>query len=459
MDGVSDIAIFLGRFHPLVVHLPIGFLTLAILLEIIARRSGTEKFDAVLRLVWLLSGLSAAVAVVMGYLLSLGGGYDEDTLALHQWFGISLAALCFGCYFLRKENLSASVYLGRWYLTLLILISVSLVITGHLGGSLTHGSEYLLEYAPKPIQRLLGVSTIEMEERPKVTSLDSADIFKDAIAPILNSKCISCHNSKKKKGELILTSFGEMMKGGEDGPIIKPGSLASSEIYRRITLPRDDDEFMPSEGKRPLSDEQLAIIEWWIEKNAPDSGAITSLRPDVGMVELFEQYFGLGRNGYEEIQAPPPDTAAISTLIRNGFTIRRLAATSNLLEARFSGSLSDTSKMVPLLAVKEQLVWLQLSNTGISDDALQIIGRLSNLRKLNLSKNNVSDKGVKQLLSLTTLEYLNLYETKVTDSILVSLVALPQLKELFLWQTRVTGEYVEKLETGKPDLQIIYKAP
>ena len=207
MEGVSDIVVFLGRFHPLVVHLPIGFLTLAILLEILSRRAGRKKFEDAIQLIWLASVVTSTVAVALGYLLSLGGGYDEGTLALHQWFGISLAVLSFGCYWITKENLSARVYGRRLYLVLLIFVSASLIITGHLGGSLTHGSEYLVEYAPKPIQGMLGVSSPSIEDRPKVSSLDSADIFKDAIAPILNSRCINCHNSKKRKGELNLTSF------------------------------------------------------------------------------------------------------------------------------------------------------------------------------------------------------------------------------------------------------------
>jgi len=458
MEGVSDIVIFLGRFHPLLVHLPIGFLTLAILFEILSRRPAMEKLGAVVRFIWLCSALSAVVTAILGYMLSLGGDYDEDMLAKHQWFGISLAVMAGGCYLLKTERLQ-SKHLVRWvYRVLLVLLTLSLIITGHLGGSLTHGSEYLVEFAPKPIQRMMGSSPM-VEDRPKVTSLDSADIFKDAISPILNSKCTSCHNSNKRKGELILTSFSEIMKGGENGAVIKPGSLASSEIYRRITLPRDHKDFMPSEGKRPLSDEQLAIIEWWIEKDAPENGVITSLGPDENMTELFEKYYGLGKNGEEEIIAPEPDTVMINRLVRYGFSIRRLAAGSNLLEAKYSGSLTDTTKIAALLGLKDQLVWLQLSNTGISDEALQFVGRLSNLRKLNVSRNSISDKGVSHLLGLSNLKYLNLYETNVTDSILVSLIGLSRLEELYLWHTRVSDATVEKLKPGRPGLKIIYKTP
>jgi len=456
MEGVSDIVIFLGRFHPLVVHLPIGFLVLAIVCEIISRRQGFEKFDAVIPFMWFTSALASTVAVVLGYLLSLGGDYDERTLMLHQWSGISLAAMSFGCYLLRNDSLLNKKKFKRFYQVLLVLITMSLLVTGHLGGSLTHGSEYLVEFAPKSVQRLMGSSSVDVEDRAKVNSLDSADVFKDAIAPILNSKCITCHNSNKRKGKLILTSFNEIMKGGENGEIITPGRLASSEMYRRITLPRNHKEFMPSEGKKPLTDEQLAIIEWWIEKRAPESALINSLGPDKDMVEVFEKYFGLGKNREEVLNPPPADTSVINTLFRNGFNIRRLAAESNLMEARFSGKSIDTTKMKYLLGLKDQLVWLQLSNTGISDKEMEIVGQLLNLRKLNLSKNPISDDGINHLLMLHNLEYLNLYETNVTDSILVSLMALQQLEELYLWHTKVSVEYMEKLKPSNPRLKIIY---
>lgn len=459
MEESSAIINFLGRFHPLVVHLPIGFLTLAILLEIISHRKGSGDYDDVLRIVWLLSAVAAIVAVILGYFLSQEGGYDEGTLSLHQWSGIFLAGLCAGCYLLRKSDLLAKPFMSRLYFALLSLTSALLVVTGHLGGSLTHGDEYLVEYAPASIQRLWGMTPVEAENRREVSSLDSADIFKDAVAPILNSKCISCHNKRKRKGELVLTTYAGIMKGGENGPVITPGSLTSSELYRRITLPEDHKDFMPSEGKRPLTEDQVAIIKWWIEKQAPASGLITSFDPAAEMTLMFMDYFGLNESDEEAIQVPPADSSAVRTLVANGFTIRRLSASSNLLEAKFTGHLTDTAAMRSLLGVKDQLIWLQLSDTGLSDDALVIVSQLTNLRKLNISRNPVSDQGVSQLNKLVNLEYLNLYGTNVTDSILEGLVSLPKLEELYLWQTKVGSDYAEHLSLNKPGLKIVVRTP
>jgi len=455
MEEVSDIVIFIGRFHPLVVHLPIGFLTLAIILELISHRAGFEKFAPVLPFIWLLGTASATVAVVFGYMLSLGGGYDEDTISLHKWSGVGIAIMSFICYALkRRQETTASTQIRKIYKG-----GMSFLFNGHLGGSLTHGSEYLVEFAPEPIQKLAGRSTSTVQAGKRVTSLDSADIFADAITPIINSKCINCHNKDKRKGDLMLTSWGEIMKGGKSGPAVVAGSLASSEIYRRITLPRDHKEFMPSEGKKPLTEEQLSIIEWWIEKEAPEKGVITDLVPDQNMKAVFEKFFGLGKDHEQEMTATPSDTAVITILKKQGFIIRQIAASSNVLEARLHENASGKVALKSLTGIKDQLVWLQLNNCGITDEDMQTIGELSNLRKLNVSRNPVTDKGVHTLLGLSKLEYLNLYETNVSDSILVPLMALPHLKELYLWQTNVSDSAVNKLKNSKPNLKIIYQTP
>ena len=82
----------LGRLHILVLHLPIGFLVLAFLMELAARRSHQVLRPAVgFSLFW--GMVSAVVAAGLGYLLSLDGSYDAELLDWHKWLGIATAAL------------------------------------------------------------------------------------------------------------------------------------------------------------------------------------------------------------------------------------------------------------------------------------------------------------------------------------------------------------------------------
>ncbi|MDW8309326.1 MAG: DUF2231 domain-containing protein, partial [Verrucomicrobiales bacterium] len=82
--------LWLGRLHPLLVHLPIGFLILLAILECAA---GTTRFRAAAAarpLVLVASMLSALVAAACGWLLAREGDYAPGALAWHRWLGTAL---------------------------------------------------------------------------------------------------------------------------------------------------------------------------------------------------------------------------------------------------------------------------------------------------------------------------------------------------------------------------------
>ena len=145
--------LFLGRFHPLLVHLPIGFLLLAAILELLSRifKSKFNNLDSAISISLFCGGLGAIGSAILGYLLSDGGGYEANTLFWHKWLGISLGFLSFIGWAVKVGYIkflqgSSSLIAG----TLVIIVS----ITGHLGGNLTHGSDYLFVYAPQIIQKI-----------------------------------------------------------------------------------------------------------------------------------------------------------------------------------------------------------------------------------------------------------------------------------------------------------------
>src|SRR5690606_27449325 len=98
---VSDLIIFFGRFHPLVVHLPIGFLILAAVIGLLSKNKNYIYLAPSLEFILLLGAISATLACILGFLLSQGGGYDTEGLLIHQWAGILLAALAFSLYWVR----------------------------------------------------------------------------------------------------------------------------------------------------------------------------------------------------------------------------------------------------------------------------------------------------------------------------------------------------------------------
>jgi len=217
-NQVADIVIFFGRFHPLVVHLPIGFLLLAGLFEWMGRKEKYASLKEAATFTLLLGAISSVAAAILGYLLSLGGGYNESTLDWHMWMGILVCVVSIVAYLYKANMIPAISRLPQMaYVGVMVVMLGSLGYTGHLGGSLTHGSSYLTQYMPNGMRALAGLPPRETYEHPQVTNLDSAEIFADVIQPVLEARCVSCHNENKKKGDLLMTDFASLMSGGEHG--------------------------------------------------------------------------------------------------------------------------------------------------------------------------------------------------------------------------------------------------
>ncbi len=475
MQTTPNIFLFFGRFHPLFVHLPIGLLSFALLLEVLNLWKPRDRFRQIIPMVWMLSALSAGLSAASGYLLSLGGGYEEESLSLHKQMGITLFILSTLCFLLYVVPLSFMQKAVQPLRTILVLgAGVLLVITGHGGGSLTHGSNYLTEFSPLSASNqssdesfvgfsvgssdgTLAADASAMARSSKVTSLDSADVFTHAVMPILQSKCVSCHNAEKKKGGLLLTSYEAILAGGKTKEGVVSGNTANSEIFRRITLPKDHKEFMPTDGKTPLTENQVAILEWWIETGAHRNMAVTALRPNKKMQDVLEDFFQIGQEAILSYAARQPDRNTLVDLLNAGFQVNRINKSSNLLEIKFIGNENQKPDLSLLNKVKEQLVWLQLIHCGITDEDLKTIGGLENLYKLNLNRNEITDKGVEELSGLSKLEYLNMYGTSITQKSIPLLTAMPALQKLYVWETRIDTTLIENTPKSKKNLEIVYQ--
>jgi uncharacterized membrane protein/mono/diheme cytochrome c family protein len=262
----------LGRLHPLAVHFPVALLLFTALLEL-----GTIKnFNSTLRpgiKILLIAGIiSSLISAIFGILLSGSAEYGEN-LILHQWLGISTAFSGILVWFLHQRILikNQTQYIKTYRLALFIT-ALGVIIAGHLGASLTHGDDYLSSTLP----------WTHNFENTETTSFDinsnnhDQDTLTKAQEKELNLKvraifahnCYKCHGDEKVKGDLRLDSKDFVFKGGENGEVIVPGKPEESELFRRISLPSNHEDVMPSKGKK-LTANDLAIIEFWIKKGAP----------------------------------------------------------------------------------------------------------------------------------------------------------------------------------------------
>ena len=449
----SNALLFLGRFHPLVIHLPIGFIILSIIFEFISRRKKIDLYPAITY--GLLAGaIFGAFSIALGLMLATDGGYNEDTLSIHKWSGISTTGLAFLAYFLKKNKLQ-NVRIKKIYHFNLGLLLLVLTITGHFGGNLTHGSNYLLEHAPQPLRSMAGLKP----PRIRITKIDSALVYEDVIHHMFKSKCIVCHNGDKSKGDLILVNRESIIKGGENGSVIASGNPVESELFRRITLDADHDDFMPSEGRTALTKEETALLEWWILEGIPfDKKVISMDPPDEIVGYLKEVGIGEEKTFLELIDLPEISKVTYDSILDAGFKIKTIANNTSMLEISYSPYNREQlteQKLNVLLVAKLNIAWLNLSGIYLSDSWLTIPGQLTNLTELRLNNTMITDEGIKHLTSLENLEYLNVYDTSITDDAVEYIVQLAGLKKLFLWQTSITQAGLESISNSLPDLIIV----
>ncbi|MBX7209440.1 MAG: DUF1553 domain-containing protein [Verrucomicrobiaceae bacterium] len=91
--------------------------------------------------------------------------------------------------------------------------------------------------------------------------------FAGQVQPLLETRCLECHNPAKVKGDLLMNTLDAMLKGGEGGPALVVGQPDKSEIIKRILLPKGHDDVMPPKGA-PLSAQQIDVLKRWVAEGA-----------------------------------------------------------------------------------------------------------------------------------------------------------------------------------------------
>ncbi|MBT5170068.1 MAG: hypothetical protein HOL92_16555 [Opitutales bacterium] len=459
-ESVPTWTLFLGRFHPALLHLPIGFLVVLGVIEYLDSSMGGPRIGKACEIVLKYTAYVSTLAAVLGILLALDGGYNDDLLARHRWLGCITAVSVFWLIVLRtrardrRRNGFSIPYHGALGATIILLL-----VVGHDGGTLTHGSGYLTKYLPNPIKSVIGM---ELEKEPGSNGFKVADVYQDIIHPIFEETCIACHGVDKSKGDLRLDSFELAMQGGELGDTIIPGDIDASEIIYRLHLDLDDDERMPPEGKRQPSDSQIAILEWWVESGAPDAGLLSELElPETIEAAINAQleqpaFVAEAETMVAELDVPSWEeiAATVAELQEDPrINVQPIALDSPLIRVKspFGESKFDDEALAMLAPVAANIAELEIGFSNITNEGLATLSGMHNLERLYLQKTTISDEGLEHVANLENLRYLNLYGTQVSDDGLEYLEDLDQLQSLYLWETQVTSEGAEAFRSNALD--------
>lgn len=447
------LAPFLGRYHPVVLHFPVVLLVLAALLEAMsAARPGSRRFP--MSLVMFFGGTSAVTAMALGWLLMRADAVKGPLVHRHMQGGIALAILSVLTLF---TCLLAEAGVGRrailWtYRGLLVAACALMLRTAHDGGSITHGEDYLDEYAPwhkaKPRAAF---------QFPVNKPLAQWDIYAHVVVPILQARCYECHGARNVKGGLELESWAAIQRGGKDGPVLFAGVPEKSLLYQRIYLPLEHQEHMPPRRKAQPSPEEMALIRRWIALGAPEKGSLGAVHLDSRLLSVVAQLPALLSSGAvaaENADSMEIDPAAVARLraVLAVAVARLQAKYPNIItyESRQSADLClmaaplgrnfGDADMAVLAPIRDRIVRADLSGTGVTDRSALGIGAMRSLRVLKLAKTAITDSFLPALASLKQLESLNIYDTSVTPAAISSFERLQAIRKIYVASTKIPAD-------------------
>ena len=421
LDGKphADWQQFLGRFHPLAVHIPIGLLVLLPLLEVAGRNRPALREAAEFVLILAFAGCLGALT--LGYLLAYGSGDAGPGVTRHMWGGIALSLCVLFCVLARPAWSTGHV---PWaYPGLLVCVLLVLIWTADQGGSLTHGSNYLTQYMPPSLKHVLSFGRANPEPA-------AGTFYMRHINPIFDSNCVSCHGQSKVSGNLRLDSYESLMTGGKDGPVIVAGHPEKSILFERITLPPDHKQFMPAQGKPPLKPEEIAWIKAWILQGAsPTTTGLAGvhIREDASEIPLqpVGDYSALMNEIRRMQSGQGAKLVPVSSKPSDGLILNTVDVAASFGDAQLAGF----TKFAPYIVEAE------LGRTAVSDASFATLGTFTHLRALHLEGTAVTGEGIQKLAPLSQLTYINLSNTRVTKAAAAQLDSMKALRHVYLYNT------------------------
>jgi uncharacterized membrane protein len=426
----------IGRMHPLLLHFPIVLLLLSLFSYWLPKE---PKMDNAWELIRLFAAITAIITSIMGLFLSIEEAGKGDLLTYHRWGGIGTAVIAYILYAFH-EQISSKINLGK---AVSVGTALLLLLTGHWGSGLTHGENFLL--AP-----------IETAEKPTI-NLSEARIYPDVINIIIKDKCGGCHQGGSQKGELLLKDSLSMVKGGKTGAALVAGDIEKSLLLTRIHLPVTEKKHMPVSDKPQLTEEEINLLEAWIKAGAPFEQKLTDRAATDSLRILAEAYIApfIQKANEEHFDFTAAGNGTIEKLNNNYRVIKELGKNSPALAVSFYGkAMYSGEKLKELEPLSKQIIHLNLAKMPVTDEQVNWISKLPNLRRLNLNYADISDSSMQFLASMKNLELVSVAGTAISVKGLNRLLTSRSLKEIYVWDSKIKSEEAGAAQKKYPQLLI-----
>ncbi|MBC6365960.1 c-type cytochrome domain-containing protein [Algoriphagus sp. AK58] len=414
-----------GRLHPLVLHFPIVLLIMAVFVLWI-RDENWKKLGSS----FLLVGANFAGITVLAGLLLAAEDYEGEALSWHKWLGVLSLGFSVLLYFFQEQLLN-------YHRLIASSLAVILLLTGHFGANLTHGEDFLI--APL------------LTKEVKTVALEEAEVFRDLVQPIFETKCISCHKEGKIKGELRMDHLEGIQKGGKSGPFVLAGNPDESLLITRIHLPLENEEHMPPKNKLQLTDEELEILRLWVASGASFEQKVTELSKEEPLFLLASNRFSTEKP-YSFRAADASEIENLNNFFRK---VKPIFPGSPALEVAYFGSSTfEPNSLSDLKKVKEQVVKINLNRMPLENVDLSFLSDFQNLEEIQLNFTGITSVQLKGLSNITTLRSLAISGNPLGESGIQELKNLTQLKRLYLWQSGLGEDEKNDLKKALSNTQI-----
>ena len=301
------------------------------------------------------------------------------------------------CWLLRAHTVER---VGLLYAIALALAVGLVAWTGYRGGQLSLGEDHLTEHMPEGLRRVLGLPNAGLS-----ASTDANTFYGARVQPIFTSRCITCHGPSKHRANLRLDSYGSLMRGGKDGPVVRAGNVQGSDLFRRITLPPGHDDFMPKEATRPLSVDQVKLIELWIGAGASDTLPVAAIKDAPGgsaSPAVAEVTFeAIDADAVTRMRAGiTPAVAQLQKQFPNILDYESRGSANLFLNASILGAKFGDSDFAAFAPVAEHITVADFSRTAITDRSVIAIAAMKHLRVLRLMNAGITDATLEGLGAL-----------------------------------------------------------
>jgi len=252
LDGTANntFVFFIGRFHPIILHLPIGGLAALFVMEIINSYRPQLNLDSACSILLWFSVVTVIPSAVLGFMLASSGNYDDELLNLHKWLGWLTALVCVWLVYFNSK--SKKIYRVFLYTNVIFLL-----FAGHFGGQLTHGKDYLTKYMPMSMKKVLNID----DERNylvidrKIDSFSTGSTYyTNQIKPIIENYCYKCHGQEKQKGDISFYNIDWDMVNGFD-----------AEKWNMMLNEINLGEMPPSDEPQLSQDDRRILVDWITE--------------------------------------------------------------------------------------------------------------------------------------------------------------------------------------------------